>query len=261
MIRKYLYEPKRVDVFGTHFSNINLPQVIEFIKGYSFERPAYICFPDSYVIVKAYQNQLLQDVLNNTCLTLPDGKPVEFYSKLKGLKNISTVSGYWLCKSLLDSELTHFFYGGDNYKLLKLEKELKEEFPNSKIKGFRPAPFLGSDQIVGNQILLRDIKYINSLKPDLIWIGISSPKQDFLMNNYIKYLDQGLMLGVGGVFNYLSGYKKISPEWIKKIGFRWLYRLIKEPARLWKKYLIGNSIFIYLFVRELFSVAIKRVLK
>ncbi len=251
----------RIVVFGTQISIINLKDTLETIKKYNFAIPSYICFPDSYVIVKAHKNQHLQNILNNAFLTLPDGKPVEFYSRLKGVKSISTVSGYWLCKSLLDSELTHFFYGGDYNKLLKLEKELKQKFPHSKIKGFRPAPFLSVDQIIDNPNLIEDIEYINSLKPDLIWIGISSPKQDFLMNSYIRYLDQGLMLGVGGVFDYLSGYKKISPEWIKKIGLRWLYRLSKEPGRLWKKYLIGNSTFLYLVTKEIILNASKRISK
>jgi N-acetylglucosaminyldiphosphoundecaprenol N-acetyl-beta-D-mannosaminyltransferase len=251
----------RIEIFGTKISITNLKVTVNIIQKYIFTKPSYICFPDSYVAVKANQDQKLQKILNNAFLTLPDGKPIEFYSKLHGVKDISTVSGYWLCKNLLNTNLSHFFYGSNEDKLLKMKTNIFKEFPNANILGFLAAPFLYIEQINENPILLEDIKYINSLKPDLIWIGISSPKQDYLMSEYVQYLDQGLMLGVGGVFDYLSGYKKISPEWIKKLGLRWLYRLFKEPKRLWKKYLVGISVFIYLLVKEFTIKNFKRISK
>lgn len=244
---------KKINIFGIDVTQTNMFATANFLKDYDFSKKGYICFPDSYVLVNASRDYKLKEILNNALMVMPDGKPIELYAKYKGHKNISTVSGYWLCKNLLESNLSHFFYGGDNNKITLLKNYIKKQYPNANIKGFCPVPYLSESEISSSSVIENNIRFINSLKPDLIWIGISSPKQDFLMNTYINYIDKGLMLGIGGVFDYLAETKKISPEWIKKLGLRWFYRLIKEPKRLWRKYLFAITGFIYLFIKEIFS--------
>jgi N-acetylglucosaminyldiphosphoundecaprenol N-acetyl-beta-D-mannosaminyltransferase len=185
----------------------------------------------------AFENEKLREILGTSLLTLPDGKPLEWVARIKGFKKVKTVSGYWLLVELLRSKKSHFFYGTNEKTLNKIRQRIDIEFPEANVLGYKSPPILNNlNSIEKNKEISDDIKYINSLKPDLIWIGISSPKQDYLMGTYYSKLDQGLMMGIGGVFDYFAGIHKKGPEWLKKAGFRWLYRLAQNPRRLWKKY-------------------------
>ena len=177
---------------------------------------------------------------------MPDGKPSEFIAKFKGYKNVGTVSGFKLIHLLLkNSDRTHFFYGSTPQKLEKIKANLAPLDPESKkILGYKSPPFVSVSEIPTSKVIQEELKEINKFNPDFVWIGLSSPKQDYLLYHHHTLFDNSYLLGVGGVFDYLSGEVKISPEWMKKIGVRWLYRLYKEPARLYPKY---RNIFIHLF--------------
>jgi N-acetylglucosaminyldiphosphoundecaprenol N-acetyl-beta-D-mannosaminyltransferase len=247
----------RINLFGIFVSKINLKETVL----YNYIQTHYICLPDLSVIVSAQKDKKLIHILNNSLLTLPDGKPLEFIGKIKGEKNMSTVSGYWLIRELLQSNLRHYFYGSrpENTKLL-VEK-LENEFPESNIVGFGSPPILNLDEIENNDAILNEMAKINLLKPDLIWVGISSPKQDYLIAYFSNRLQHGVMIGVGGVFDYLSGNTRKSPEWIKKIGLRWLYRLLQEPQRLWKKYFFTFWGFLGLLLNGLLKFSKKNMLR
>lgn len=245
------------DFLGVRISVINPADAIKKISNYPFTAPAYICFPDASVIKEASADPLLTNILNNAFLTMPDGKPSQVVGRLRGNRSVSTVSGFHLCKALLQTELTHYFYGGTDALLTDLQKNLQQQFPRARVLGFKAPPFIGLSDIPGSTQMVADMAEINALKPDLVWIGISSPKQDYLMHYHHQRLDKSLMLGVGGVFLYLADESLKSPEWVKKIGLRWAYRLAKEPKRLWPKYyatfkfMIQNSPF---FFRLLFKI-------
>lgn len=89
------------------------------------------------------------------------------------------------------------------------------------------------------------IKIISKLKPDIIWVGLSTPKQELFMHEYLPLLNTHLMIGVGAAFDILTGNIRSAPSWMQKMSMEWLYRLIQEPKRLWKRYLINNPLFIY----------------
>jgi N-acetylglucosaminyldiphosphoundecaprenol N-acetyl-beta-D-mannosaminyltransferase len=244
---------KRIPIFGTEITVANLHTATKVLEENNFMIPRYICLPDVSVVMSALKDPSLQQILNGSFMTFPDGKPLELYARLKGESNIRTISGYWLIQYFLQSNFTHFFYGSNTESLEKIKRNINLHFPNAKVLGYKAPPFVSLQEIKDNQKIQDDMQEINDLGPDFIWIGISSPKQDYLMHGYYKVQGRGVFIGVGGVFNYLSGERKISPEWIKKIGFRWLYRLIQDPGRLWKRYLITNSKFIYLIFKELVS--------
>lgn len=227
---------KRFDFLGVHISVINPSEAIKKIQDYPFTAPAYICFPDASVVKEANGDPVLMNILNHAYLTMPDGKPSQVVARLKGNKSVSTVSGFHLCKALLQTNLTHYFYGGTESQLEQLQKNLQREFPRARVLGFKAPPFLAMADIGSSPQIAADMAAINALQPDLVWIGISSPKQDYLMHHHFQRLDKSLMLGVGGVFLYLTDQSLKSPEWVKKMGLRWAYRLLKEPKRLWPKY-------------------------
>ncbi len=241
---------KRFSFLGTNINAINSDQTEQLLLNYSFQKTGYISFPDSSVITKAYTDERLRQILNNSLLTLPDGMPSVLFARSKGYKNINTVSGYWLCLSLLNSTLSHFFLGSTQERLDLIKSKIEKEIPHAKIKGFKPLPFLGLDFYSEGNVLDEIVNEINRLKPDLIWIGLSSPKQDYFMKYHAPHLKHGLMLGVGGVFDYLSGEVKKSPEFIKRLGLRWLWRLVLEPARLGPKYWYTIKMFFTIFIQQ-----------
>jgi len=118
-----------------------------------------------------------------------------------------------------------------------LEKRIKQEFPQANILGMKAPPMVSVADITNNSEIQADLAYISSLRPHFIWIGISSPKQDFLMHHASSQLSTGILLGIGGVFNYLAYPETKSPEWMKRLGLRWLYRALREPRRLAGKYM------------------------
>ena len=227
---------KRFDFLGVQISVINPQRAIEAIMAYPFSAPAYICFPDASVVKEASHDPALTHILNNALLTMPDGKPSQLAGRLQGYREVSTVSGFFLCKALLDTNLTHYFYGGTDEILAQLKNNLEQSHPGASIKGYKAPPFVSKEAIATSTEIDRDIEHIRQLQPNLVWIGISSPKQDYLMHAFHRKLDRSIMLGVGGVFLYLSDESLKSPEWIKKMGLRWAYRLASEPRRLWSKY-------------------------
>ena len=213
----------------------------------------YILFPDLYVLLSAQKDSKLLDTINNAYMALPDGKPSELVARFKGLKEVRTISGYRLLLKLLqDTQNRHFFYGSTEEKLSSIAQSLKYYDPNNeKILGFKSAPFIDLSEIEHSEQIKSDFEEISKLSPDYIWIGLSSPKQDYLIYHHHKLLKGGYLLGVGGVFDYLSGSVSISPEWIKKMGLRWLYRLVREPRRLFPKYLSIFKNLIHLLIRKL----------
>jgi len=250
----------KINIFGVDVILTDIHETTRFIKSYQYNKPGYICLPNVYVIVKASRDASYAKVLNSSTATLPDGKPIELYSKFKGFRNISTVSGYLLFNNLIETALTHYFYGANEETLGIIQKKIESKFPRANVLGYKAPPFVKINEIENNQTIRNDIDEINKLQPDIIWIGISSPKQDILMNKYYNKLNKGLMIGVGAVFNYIAETYKISPEWMKRLSIRWIHRLIQEP-RLWKRYLFGNIYFIFLIIKELLIKLFRFILK
>jgi N-acetylglucosaminyldiphosphoundecaprenol N-acetyl-beta-D-mannosaminyltransferase len=227
----------RFNYFGVKINATNPVETEAFLLDYDYSIPNYVLFPDSSVVANAQHDAMLTMILNDSLLTLPDGLPSALYARSKGFKNVSTVSGYLMCNVLLNSTKTHYFMGASADILDKIKQNIHRKFPEAKILGFATLPFYEVEQVRHELVLKEEIEKINLLKPDLIWVGISSPKQDFLLRNHVKILSRGLLLGVGGVFDYLAETQTKSPEWVKKMGLRWLWRLAKEPRRLGPKYL------------------------
>ena len=236
---------QRFSFLGVPINATNTEEALAALTSAKDDPCSYICFPDSFVIRAANRDARLLAILTYSRMTLPDGKPSQWFANCIGLKNVRTVSGFHVCKALLATSSTHYFYGGSPELLRSLDARLKEEFPHARILGMKSPPMLSEEEIITHPIIEEDFNAIASLKPDFIWIGISSPKQDLLMQRASRLLPRGALLGIGGVFNYLAHPELKSPEWMKRIGLRWLYRAIREPRRLAGKYM-GMLLFITL---------------
>lgn len=244
---------KRISIFGTQVSVTNIQKAPGQIQELAKKEPGYICLPDGYVIVSATKNKKLQGILNNSLITFPDGSPLVMYAKRQGEKELGSVSGFWLVKELMKTELSHYFYGSSDKELAKIKENLSAEFPEAKIAGFKSPPWVKLEDIETNAALQNDFETIQKIAPDIIWIGMNSPKQDYLMAHYSTMLPNSILIGIGGVYDYLSGSMTISPEWVKKIGLRWVYRVAQNPKRIFKKAVIAIFGFSLLYIRELIT--------
>ncbi len=240
-----------ISIFGTQISITNSTETPKQVYSLVESNKGYICLPDAFVIVSANKNKKLQQILNNSLLSLPDGQPIALYARFKGIKSMSSVSGYKLIQQLLATEISHFFYGSTEEELYKIRERITSEFPLANVVGYKAPPWVELDQIENNEKLQADIRGINQLKPNIIWVGFNSPKQDYFMAHYLQYLDNSIMIGVGGVFDYLSGKLKFSPEWIKKLALRWVYRIIQNPKRYFRRNVYAVFHFTRLFAAEL----------
>ena len=166
---------KRINIFGTKVSITKIDVAPDQIRSLTGKESGYICLPDSFVVVSATKNIKLQNILNNSLITFPDGSPLVVYSKLKGIKNIGSISGFWLVKSLLNTNLSHFFYGSSTEELLKIRTKIQIEYPEADVLGYKSPPWVKLEDIEDNNEIIKDIHEINRLKPDIVWIGMNSP--------------------------------------------------------------------------------------
>jgi len=151
-----------------------------------------------------------------------------------------------VCKQSLIKGYRHYFYGGGKGVAEKLTARLKQRFPGLQVAGSWSPPFrsLTVDEDENTTQL------INRSEPDIVWVGLSTPKQEYWMHEHLRRLRAPVMIGVGAAFDFHAGIKKQAPRWMQKTGLEWSFRLVTEPRRLWRRYLINNSLFLWMILLE-----------
>ncbi|MDP2939833.1 MAG: WecB/TagA/CpsF family glycosyltransferase [Candidatus Omnitrophota bacterium] len=243
---------KRFDILGVKVSAINMEDACSFINEAIIKnKKIYVCVCPVSTIMECYRNKNILKSVNLADLVTPDGMPVVWMGKIKGHNNIRRVYGPDLmletCKLSQKSGYRNYFYGSTDYCLGKLQNRLKQIFPNLIISGVFSPPF--SELFFEEDG--RDIEIINQSKSHILWVGLGSPKQDIWMSKFRDKLNVPVIIGVGAAFDFLAGTKIQAPRWIRDSGFEWFFRLITEPKRLWRRYLVDGSLFIYYAAREL----------
>ena len=212
-------------------------QAIETIRLWIDQRdPHYVCVTPAHSIMDCYFNPELRPIFNQSGLTTPDGMSIVWTLRLKGHKHLGRVYGPDLMRSLCQQSLEHgyrhYFYGGAPGVVKDLERKLGADYPGLQIAGHYTPPFGAVSEEEEKQI----IEHIRTAEPDIVWVGISSPRQEIWMAEHIDQLDVPALIGVGAAFDFLSGRKPQAPRWIQRSGIEWLYRFIKEPRRMWPRY-------------------------
>jgi N-acetylglucosaminyldiphosphoundecaprenol N-acetyl-beta-D-mannosaminyltransferase len=220
---------------GTKISLTNPSNVIESIKKHAFSGPNYISLFGLYPLIHSFQNSELQLALNESYLNPLHGKTIEMYLRFQKVKDIHTVDGVFILNHLLNTPLKHYFYGASQETLEKISTKITNEYPNAIVCGYKQPPMIDIQDIKNNEQIERDFLAINQSQPDIVWVGLGGIKQDLLMYNYYKYLDKSLLIGVGAVFDYFAGNLALSSERVKKYGFRWFHRLLRQPELLKKQ--------------------------
>jgi len=237
--------PPRFNVLGTGVSALSLAQARDLVLGArGKKRMGYICQATAYGVSMAVDDPEFRAALNGSWLTHPDGMPLVWLGRWRGHADITRAYGPDLMAAVCDAGravgLRHFFYGGAPGVAESLREKLSTRFPGLDVAGTFTPPFrnLSSEEFAA----LRNA--IAAAQPDIVWVGLSSPKQERFMAAHWRELDAGVLIGVGAAFDFLSGRVPQAPRWMQRSGLEWLFRLGTEPRRLWKRYLINNPLFV-----------------
>lgn len=196
-------------------------------------------------IIAAKENEDIAEMYNNATFAVIDGMPIVKKAVKMGIKCERCAAPDIMAPIFLEGVKrgsTHYFYGGKNNEVLRnLKYNLEKDYQGIKIVGMYSPPFRDLSKEEDQEIC----DEINRLKPDFVWVGIGAPRQEIWMMKHQTILKNTVMLGVGAGFDYISKSLKKAPAWVEKAGFEWLYRLVKEPHRLWKRYIVGGLKFLF----------------
>ncbi|MDR1191423.1 MAG: WecB/TagA/CpsF family glycosyltransferase [Verrucomicrobiales bacterium] len=241
------------NVLGVTVSAMNLTAATDAVlDAVRRRRKGYVCVTGVHGIIEAQDDPEFLRILNGAFLNTTDGMPLVWLARhYRADRDISRVYGPDLMLAVFAAAehepVTHFFYGGVDGVAEQLKACLLQKFPDSNIVGtycppFRPLTVAEADELVVT---------VSGLKPDIIWVGLSTPKQERFMAEFLPRLDTTLMFGVGAAFDFHSGKVSQAPRWMQRHGLEWLHRLCSEPRRLWKRYLLNNPRFLYRITGQL----------
>jgi N-acetylglucosaminyldiphosphoundecaprenol N-acetyl-beta-D-mannosaminyltransferase len=247
---------KTISLLGVNVSRVNPVLAVQQIcQWVGQKKRTYVCVAPVSTLVDAERNPQYREVVNAAGMVTPDGMPVVWLAHVKGCKEVMRTYGPDLmldvCNHGQDLRLRHFFYGGTEDTLQKLQQKLTVSYPQMLIVGAYAPPF--SKEVCREEKEI--IERINSSNADIIWVGLGSPKQDFWMHMHRPLLNAAVIVGAGAAFDFCSGVKPQAPKWMQARGLEWFFRLCSEPGRLWKRYLIGNSLFLIYLIKDLFKKA------
>jgi len=242
-----------INILGVNVSATNLSLACESIGNWiETKKKTYVCIVPVSTIVDCQSDLKYKDIVNGAGMATPDGMPLVWIGKSSKNKTIQRTYGPDLmmnmCQRSQEKGYRHYFYGSTPERSQKLKNRLKEIYPALNIVGCFSPGFQDQNTIEEEVVL----KEINQAKPDVLWVGLGSPKQDYWMYNHRDKLDVPVMVGVGAAFDFISGSKPQAPRWMQQNGLEWLFRLCCEPKRLWRRYLIGNTKFVFLLIKDLF---------
>ena len=231
-------KPERTDILGIGVSAVNMAMALDTIDQWIAKRQShYVCVTGVHGVIESQNEPELRRILNQAGLVTPDGMPLVWISRLRRQRHVSRVYGPDLmadvCAESVSKGYRHFLYGGASGVAGRLAEQLQRRFPGIRIAGHFSPPFRALTPEEDEAV----IRQINESGADIVWVGLSTPKQEYWMAAHLGRLDAPVMVGVGAAFDFLAGLKKQAPRWIQRSGFEWLYRLLAEPRRLWRRYL------------------------
>ena len=239
-------ELQHCEILKTNINVTNMSDTVKYIGEHLEDlRGKYICVSNVHTTVMSYENEEYRKIQNSAAMALPDGAPLSSYSRRKGYKQAQRVTGPDLMLELFaiskEKGYRHYFYGATEETLQSMRKVIERDYPGMEIAGMYAPPFRALTPEEDEQVVAR----INASAPDFIWVGLGAPKQEQWMYQHMGQL-QGVLIGVGAGFDYLAGYIKRAPRWMQKLSLEWLYRLLQDPKRLWRRYFTSNVKFICL---------------
>ena len=242
--------PPRYNVLGVGVSALTLASARDLVlgvRGRPAARGRYICVTTVHGLGEARADPSFRAILNASWLTTPDGMPLVWL----GPRGVRRVYGPDLMLAVCDAGratgLTHYFYGGKPGVAGELKARLTARFPGLAVVGTFTPPFRPLDA-AETTALRADIA---RARPDIVWVGLSTPKQERFMAEHAPSLDAGVLIGVGAAFDFHSGRVRQAPRWMQRSGLEWFFRLCTEPRRLGPRYLKTNPLFVLRVLAQL----------
>jgi len=236
----------KANVLGVGIDALSLEQVlVRIAEALDLRRKGYVCLVGVHGVMECQREPALAKVISGAELAIPDGMPTVWIGRHQGHRKMERIAGPDLMLEVLSREefreRSHFLFGGKEGIAAELRDKLMLRYPHLQIAGIYTPPF-------GPMSPQQDEEFralVQRTKPDIIWVGISTPKQERFMAQYLPLLDTTLMFGVGAAFDFHTGRIADCADWIKRAGLQWLHRLLQDPKHLWKRYLRNNPLFLF----------------
>lgn len=236
----------RVNILGVGISPLTSAQALATIEGWIAQgERQYVCVSGIHGVMESQRDERLRAIHNAAGMVTPDGMPLVWLSRMKGFKYVERVYGPDLllacCQRSVTAGYRHFFYGGALGVPEQLTERLQTRFPGLHVVGGYSPPFRALSAAEDADVVRR----INAARPDVVWVGLSTPKQEWWMSEHRDRLTAPVFIGVGAAFDFHAGLKRQAPRWMQRSGLEWLFRLWTEPRRLWRRYLRNNPLFLW----------------
>lgn len=236
---------RKVNVLGVLIDATNLfdatAQVMHWI---SEKERSYVCVTGVHGIMEAQRQPDVRVIHNTAGMVTPDGMPLVYIGRAAGQADCGRVYGPDLmvavCRESIGYGYRHFFYGTTQRTLDLLTNRLGKMLPGLQIAGAYAPPFRPLTDSESAEVVAR----MNECSPDIVWVGLSTPKQERWMAQYRPSLQASVLIGVGAAFDFHAGTVPQAPRWMQPLCLEWLFRLLVEPRRLWKRYLLNNPQFV-----------------
>ncbi len=243
----------RVDILGVPFSLLSFENAVDATMAYISSRTSHqICLSNAYTVAIAQKDEEFMRVMHTADMVLADGMSIVWGGRWIGKYLPHRVAGPdfmgAVCEAAAKKGRSIYLLGSSEENLKSLQSVLKTRYPNLRILGTYSPPVCDCLDTTQNAII-KD--HLLRAKPDVLFVGLSAPKQEKWIAKHLQELNIPVCIGVGAAFDFISGRIPRAPYRMQKRGLEWLYRLYCEPRRLWKRYLLGNSVFLSLLLRKL----------
>ncbi|RQW45495.1 WecB/TagA/CpsF family glycosyltransferase [Novosphingobium sp. LASN5T] len=238
-------------VLGVPVSLVNMDLAVNTILGWVRDRKShFICVRDVHGVVRAVEDPDIMALHYKAGMITPDGMPLVWLARWRGHRDVGRVCGAdlvdALCEASAKAGVSHYFFGGKPGVAERMAQNLVAKYPGFKVAGLETPPFRAMTAEEDAAVVER----IKQSGAGVVWVGISTPKQEFWMRDHVDRLPGATLIGVGAAFDFHSGDVKRAPRWMRKTGFEWLHRLLSEPRRLWRRYLILAPKFVLMQLRQ-----------
>ena len=234
------------DVLGVRVSAINLKLAVELADQWvAAGNHGYICVTGVHGVMEAQSDSEFRRILNHAFVNTPDGMPMSWIGHLQGFHEMNRVYGpdfmTSMCRLSVKRGYRNFLYGGKPGVAELLSATLQRRFPGLQVVGTYTPPFRDLTPAEEEEIFAQ----VRESRPHILWVGLSTPKQERFMAQYVDCLQTPLLVGVGAAFDYHTGRIRDCSGWIKRAGLQWLHRLMQDPRHLWRRYLRNNPAFLW----------------
>ena len=236
---------ERVNVLGIGVSAINMAIALATIEGWiASRRRRYVCITGVHGVMESQRDPELRRIHNAAGLVTPDGMPLVWLLWASGHRSADRVYGPDLMLAVLARSVErgyrHFLYGSSEATLARLQRNHRIRFPDLRIVGAHSPPFRPLSAAEDAAV----VEMINAARPDVVWVGLSTPKQEWWMAQHRDRLEAPVLVGVGAALDFHAGALRQAPQFMQRSGVEWLFRLAMEPRRLWRRYLRNNPAFL-----------------